>query len=75
MDSWVVMILVYQSKPLSVGVIAHPHTHALGASTPPAPPQQDGRWDCPGKSQTLQLVGLREQAFGFEAPTALQGQS
>ncbi|MGL5883698.1 MAG: hypothetical protein ACRCY0_10705 [Synechococcus elongatus] len=29
--------LVWIQQPLSVGVIAHPHTHALGDSTPPAP--------------------------------------
>nr|AAM82719.1 transferrin variant A-like protein [Synechococcus elongatus PCC 7942 = FACHB-805] len=46
-------------------MIAHPHTHALGASTPPAPPQQDGRWDLIGRSHTSQLVDLSERSRGL----------
>ena len=69
------MILVYQSKPLFVGVIAHPHTHALGDSTPPALPQQDGWWDSTGESQTWQLVDLPGQALGLEVQVARQWQS
>lgn len=68
------MILVYPSKPLSVGVIAHP-TARTGGLDSSSPTQQDGRWDFTGRSQTLQLVDLMEQPFGFEAQTGLQGQS